>query len=237
MKQSVQIIETPERLGEPGRMANTMSTSSIAARFLAHPAPRVEAVACLLATGFRAYLATAGHAVGWGDAAVVAVMVCGMPFAEWFVHARVLHAKPRRWRGQELESLAAKAHRAHHADPRNERLILSPLSALLPMLPVGALALLLPSWGLRATAIAMLAWQVLATEWLHYMVHMARAPKSAWLRRRCRAHRLHHYRSDRYWFGIGSAIADVVLRTTPPAGSATPISPAAGRSRAIPCRS
>ena len=131
------------------------------------------------------------------------------------MHSRLLHAKPIQWRGHTIATAAARAHAAHHADPRSEALIVTPPAALLPLLPVLALAAILPSWGLRATAVAVLAAAVLSTEWIHYLVHAQVAPRSGWLRRRAKAHRLHHYRNDRYWFGLTSGIADALMRTAP----------------------
>jgi sterol desaturase/sphingolipid hydroxylase (fatty acid hydroxylase superfamily) len=162
-----------------------------------------------------------------------------MPFVEWVVHSRVLHAAPFRWRGRAVVPSAARAHAAHHADPRNENLIVTPLPALLPLLPVVAGAALLPSWPLRATAVAALAALVLSTEWVHFLVHAQPAPKSAWLRRRSKAHRLHHYRNDKYWFGLTSGLADAVMGTAPsrdktpvrnPRGLYPPVIRAKGRS-------
>ncbi len=101
-----------------------------------------------------------------------------MPFAEWLVHSRLLHAQPIAWRGRTLQSAAARAHAAHHADPRNERLVVTPAAALLSLLPVLALAAILPSWGLRVTAVAILTAAVLSCEWVHFLVHACprRAP-------------------------------------------------------------
>jgi hypothetical protein len=138
-----------------------------------------------------------------------------MPVIEWLVHSRLLHAKAIRWRGREFLPTAARAHAAHHADPRNEGLIATPLPALLPLLPVVCVAAILPSWSLRTTAVVMLMMHVLATEWVHFLVHAQNSPKSAWLRRRSKAHRLHHYRNDRYWFGLTSGLADAVMGTAP----------------------
>ena len=196
-------------------MAIPVPTSSVAARFLTYPAPRVEVGALLLGVGARSYAAASGAPLTVADAALAGGMVALMPFAEWVVHSRLLHARPIAWRGRALQSAAARAHAAHHADPRNERLVVTPTAALLALLPVLALAALLPSWGLRATAVAVLAAAVLSSEWVHFLVHASRAPRSRWLRRRSHAHRLHHYRNDGYWFGLTTGLADVVMRTAP----------------------
>jgi sterol desaturase/sphingolipid hydroxylase (fatty acid hydroxylase superfamily) len=203
-------------------MAKRRMTSSIAAHFLAQSAPRVQAVVFLLAAVTRAITLARGQSLTWADAAVAGGLLVAMPFVEWAVHSRVLHAKPIQWRGRALVLAATRAHAAHHADPHDGSRIVTPLPALIPLLPVVAGAALLPSWSLRATALAMLALLVLSTEWVHFLVHAQPAPKSAWLRRRSRAHRLHHYRDERYWFGLTSGFADRVLGTAP-SRDATPI--------------
>jgi len=197
-------------------MAKHTPTCLIAQRFLAQPAPRLEAAAVLAAAGGRAFAVARGQGPTWADAAVVVSFVAALPFVEWLVHARLLHAKPVRLRGRAFVTAAARAHAAHHADPHDERLIVTPPAALLPLL-VGSMAAaaILPSWSLRATAVAVLALLVLMTEWVHFLVHAQPAPRSAWLRRRSRAHRLHHYRNDSFWFGLTSGLADAVMGTAP----------------------
>src|SRR5437879_5222413 len=70
--------------------------------------------------GALTWRASAGPA-RWSDAAVVAALAALRPFAEWTVHKLVLHGRPRRWRGLRFDPLAARAHRAHHAAPRDQR--------------------------------------------------------------------------------------------------------------------
>ena len=209
------VIERQREAQHSGFMANQTTTLSIASRFLAQPAPRVQAAVLVLAAGARVFSATRGHALTWGDAAVAAGLAVAMPFVEWVVHSRVLHAKPIRWRGRALVLAATRAHAAHHADPRDESRIVTPLPALLPLLPVMAAAAILPTWALRASAVAVLSLLVLSTEWVHFLVHAQPTPKSTWLRGRSRAHRLHNYRNEHYWFGLTSGLADSVLGTAP----------------------
>ena len=46
------------------------------------------------------------------------------PFGEWAIHVYLLHAKPMRIRGREIETVAARAHRAHHGDPNDLDMVL-----------------------------------------------------------------------------------------------------------------
>src|SRR3954467_1685321 len=62
--------------------------------------------------------------LGWRDAVAVAAMLAIYPFGEWAIHVYLLHAKPVRVRGRELETVAAPAHRAHHGDPNDLDMVL-----------------------------------------------------------------------------------------------------------------
>ena len=222
MNYGLLVIAKLHRRSQAGLMAKHTRTPSLALRFLAQPGPRAEAAVLLLAAGGRAFAAARGERPSWADAAVGATLIVTLPFVEWLVHSRLLHAKPLQWRGRSFLPAATRAHAAHHADPRDERLIVTPLRALLPLLPVMAAAAAVPSWSLRATAVAVLMLLVLSSEWVHFLVHAQASPKSARLRRRSRAHRLHHYRNDRYWFGLTSGLADAVMGTAP-RRDATPV--------------
>jgi sterol desaturase/sphingolipid hydroxylase (fatty acid hydroxylase superfamily) len=56
---------------------------------------------------------------------------------------------------------------------------------------------------------------LLGYEWTHFLIHSAYRPKRALCRGIWRAHRLHHYRNERFWFGVTVHLADRVLRTYP----------------------
>jgi hypothetical protein len=79
---------------------------------------------------------------GWRLAdAVVAVVILGLePFTEWLIHVFLLHARPKTIAGRTYDSLVARKHRAHHADPRDVDLIFVPKRVLYGALP-GAIVL------------------------------------------------------------------------------------------------
>jgi hypothetical protein len=76
---------------------------------------------------------------------------------------------------------------------------------------------------------------VLAYDWTHFLIHTRYQPRTELYRRAWRNHRLHHYRNERYWLGVTSPIADVVLRTSP-ARDAVAVSPAAAHPEIHPQR-
>ena len=52
-------------------------------------------------------------------------------------------------------------------------------------------------------------------EWIHYLIHTNYRPRHAPYRKVWRAHRLHHFRNEHYWFGVTMHLGDRVLRTYP----------------------
>jgi len=162
----------------------------------------------------------------WSDLATVGIFVVFEPFIEWVVHSRILHARPRQILGRTVELSAARGHRRHHQDPTNLELVFVPafvLVFLAPGLSLLFFGLLRPA-HLAATALATGAAALLAYEWTHYLIHTSYRPQTRFFRLRWRHHRLHHYRNESNWFGVTTAVADVVLRTCPRAAD-VPVSP------------
>src|ERR671935_540460 len=51
-------------------------------------------------------------------------MVAIYPFGEWAIHVFVLHARPFRVWGRKIDTMAARAHRAHHQEPNDLDMVL-----------------------------------------------------------------------------------------------------------------
>jgi hypothetical protein len=157
---------------------------------------------------------------GWGDLAAVAFMLVVYPFGEWAIHVHLLHLPPLRVRGRRVELPTARAHRQHHERPERLDLInFSPLEALAILLlavPVAVLPVLL-ALGLGPALSALLSGYALVGiyEWTHFLIHTAHRPRSRYFRSIWRAHRLHHFKNERYWHGITNTVADRVIGTNP----------------------
>lgn len=160
--------------------------------------------------------------------AVVAGAVVGLhPFAEWVVHVYLLHRPPRARHGKITESYVARKHRSHHEDPKDIDLVLLPVRTVAGLVAANAVVPLVTRDRRRAvtgaaTSLAML----LAYEWVHFLIHSPHQPRTAVYRARWRAHRLHHFRNERYWFGVVGTVADRVLGTAPDRDT-VPVSPTA----------
>lgn len=159
-----------------------------------------------------------------GDAIIVAVLLAAQPFFEWTFHLYVLHYRPVRLLGRVVDFELARKHREHHADPSDVELVFVPLRSLV-ILMAGSVVLSLlafPSTAAALTALSGGAVLLLAYEWTHYLIHSTYRPRTRVFRAIWRAHRLHHFKNEQYWFGVTTPAADYVLRTYPnPAAVAT----------------
>jgi len=161
----------------------------------------------------------------WSDAILPAVVLAAFPFYEWAVHVVVLHWRPRRLAGVTIDSLLARKHREHHADPRVVSLVFIPWQSLIPLVPATlAIALFaFPRLGLGLTFYVTVSAIALGYEWTHYLVHSDYKPRTRFYKAVWRNHRLHHFKNEHYWFTVTTAgTADRVLGTYPdPAKVAT----------------
>jgi Fatty acid hydroxylase superfamily len=157
----------------------------------------------------------------WTDAVVPFLLVATFPLVEWVIHVFVLHWRPRRVGPVELDSLLARKHREHHADPRDLPLVFIPWRALMWLIPAYAVValLVLPREGLALTYLVSSAALACVYEWTHYLVHSDYRPRSKVYRAVWRNHRLHHYKNEHYWFGVTTpGTADRLLGTHPEPG-------------------
>jgi len=203
-----------ERITGQARRRTSLSLRAAWREFWRHPSPwlissfLVAAVAARLAVG----------AGSWWELAVPVTLLALFPVIEWVIHVVILHWKPRSLGPLRIDSLLARDHRAHHADPRDLPLVFIPWRALAWLLPAyvvvallamptlpSALTLLVSVYGIKA-----------AYEWTHYLVHSDYRPRSRWYRSVWRNHRLHHYKNEHYWFTVTTAgTADRLFGTYP----------------------
>lgn len=153
----------------------------------------------------------------WADLVVVGAILGLQPFTEWVTHVTLLHWRPRTVVGVRLDPLAARRHRAHHRDPKAIGLVLVPRQVLVATCAgaVGIFLVAAPSVRLAVTGLATSYAMYLLYEWTHFLIHSSYRPKSRYYRSIHRAHRLHHFRNEKFWFGVTINVADHILRTFP----------------------
>jgi hypothetical protein len=192
----------------------SISLGTALAEWLKHPTPWVLLV---MATGGLAARLVHGD---WqiSDAVLPAILLAVFPVYEWVVHVFVLHWKPRRIGPVTLDSILARKHRLHHADPREVPLIFIPWQAMLWIVPVtvAVSVFAFPRLGLGLTYLVVISATGLGYEWVHFLVHSDYRPRSRLYRAVWNNHRLHHYKNEHYWFTVTTAgTADRLFGTYP----------------------
>jgi hypothetical protein len=185
--------------------------------FVRRPSPPMIGAALALAALARARYGGPGRR----DAAIAGGLVAVHPFTEWLIHVYLLHSRPVRVGGRTYDLPAAREHREHHAAPAELDGVLVPTHVLRVFLPLIAVVswLLARGRGRDAASGALTAYAILAAyEWCHFLIHTPYVPRGRLYRAIRRAHRLHHYKNERYWFGVTSSVGDRVLGTFPEPG-------------------
>jgi sterol desaturase/sphingolipid hydroxylase (fatty acid hydroxylase superfamily) len=190
--------------------------------FLRQPSPPylIGAVAAALA------LRLVQGGWGWRDAVVAIGLLAATPFVEWLIHVYLLHSPPINLRGRRVEMLTAREHRAHHEAPSVLGGVLLPVYGVLVFLAMIALVNWLLSFPLDvllggprlayATTGVLVSYAILAAyEWTHFLIHTPYKPRGRYFKAIWRNHRLHHFKNERYWFGVTSTIGDRVIGTLP----------------------
>lgn len=184
------------------------------AEFWKHPSPWM-----ITASGVTAItLRLARGDWHWTDALVPVILLATFPVVEWLIHVFVLHWRPRRVAGVLLDTELASKHRAHHRDPRSVPLVFIPWRSLIGVIAgLWAIALwVFPRLELGLDYVACVAVIGLAYEWMHYLIHGDYIPRSKAYKAVWRAHRLHHYRNEHYWFTVTTTnTADRLFGTQP----------------------
>lgn len=197
-----------------GSRRSSQSMREVFVEFWRHPSPYILS-AFLVPAVLGRVLAGPG---AWWELLIPVGLIVIMPVVEWVIHVFILHWKPRRIAGLTIDPLLSRKHRAHHRDPRAIPLVFVPWQVELGIGPGLALVawLATPTWSAMFTVIVAVLVLLSAYEWTHYLLHSDYRPRSQWYRSVWRNHRLHHYKSEHYWFTVTTAAtADRLFGTYP----------------------
>jgi len=197
-----------------GPRRRTQSLGAVWREFWRHPSPWMISGFLVLSVVVRVLVGGGS----WWELLIPAALVAAFPVIEWLIHVGILHWRPRRLGPVEVDSLLARKHRAHHADPRDLPLVFIPWQVLAWLLPAYVVVALLavPStaaaWSLLVSVYALKS----GYEWTHYLIHSDYRPRTRVYRAVWRNHRLHHYKNEHYWFTVTtSGTADRLFGTYP----------------------
>jgi Fatty acid hydroxylase len=190
--------------------------------FLRQPSPPYLLGAVAIALALR--LAQGNWS--WRDGVMAVGLVAITPFVEWLIHVYLLHSPPINLRGRRVEMLTAREHRAHHEAPAVLSGVLLPVYGVLVFLAMIAIVNWLLSFPIGfvlggprlayATTAVLVSFSILAAyEWTHFLIHAPYKPHAPYFKAIWRNHRLHHFKNERYWFGVTSTIGDRVIGTYP----------------------
>ena len=192
----------------------SISLGTAFAEFIRHPSPWM--LAAMVVGGATARVVQGDWQLS--DALLPLAMVALFPVYEWLIHVFILHWKPRRIGRIKVDSILARDHRRHHADPRDIPLIFIPTRAMYSIVPitVAISVFAFPRLGLGLTYLVVISAAGLSYEWVHYLVHTDYRPRTRVYRAVWNNHRLHHYKNEHYWFTVtSSGTADRLFGTYP----------------------
>ncbi|HTX57435.1 MAG TPA: sterol desaturase family protein [Candidatus Acidoferrales bacterium] len=127
---------------------------------------------------------------------------------EYTTHRFFFHAQPSKtpW----LLKLQHRLHYDHHIDPPKLELLFLPLWFVIPtaLLYYGIYAAITRN---AATALSLTFGSICALlyyEWVHYVAHIPFTPKTALGRYVKKYHLWHHFKNERFWYGVTNPSMD-----------------------------
>lgn len=149
----------------------------------------------------------------WRDLAAASTLLAAQPFGEWFVHRYLMHRGQLHIGGHHLSLPLHDEHAKHHRDPSVEHFMPMPIVVAVAAATTFLATVVIPSRPVAATVVVVLATELLAYVWVHYLLHADHEPTSRWFRAQRTAHLRHHATREDRDYGVITPIADIVLRT------------------------
>ena len=145
--------------------------------FVRHPSPWMIGAFLLGSVAARVGASAAAPGGSWRSRPRWSLL---FPVIEWVIHVAILHWRPRSLGPVTIDSLLARDHRAHHADPRDLPLVFIPWRALVWLLPAYVVVawLAMPTTSSALTLLVSVYAIMAGYEWTHYLVHSDYRPRS-----------------------------------------------------------
>ncbi len=139
------------------------------------------------------------------------------PFYEWVVHKYVLHADMSRM-PTAFQDYWDKVHPVHHKEPAHVPLIFAPLEVAIQV-PLSFFVfglIVFRDFDAALTLFTVTQSYYLFYEWMHLAHHLEfYIPRTKWGKDLKRNHLLHHFKNERFWWGITNLFGDNILGTNP----------------------
>lgn len=177
------------------------------ATFLRHGSNALLGV--LLLASAAVFLTLPVAFVWWGLALGAAIFFA----SEYSTHRFLFHARPVKH--PFVLHLQHRLHYDHHSEPERLGLLFLPPWFVLPVFALygAAYLLLTKSPGLALSLLAGNLSALLYYEWVHFVAHIPFVPVTPFGKWIKKYHLLHHFKNERYWFGVTNPGMDVLSGT------------------------
>ncbi|SDX48108.1 Fatty acid hydroxylase superfamily protein [Marininema mesophilum] len=146
--------------------------------------------------------------------AIVAGMI-GYAMSEYLIHRFLFHLKPPS--NPNFLRLLKRLHYDHHVDPDDLKLLFLPIWYSIPLITLTSAIF----YGVTRDGILTVAFSVgvvgylLYYEWKHYIAHRPLKPWTPWGRYMKKMHLWHHFKNEKYWYGVTHPLLDKAMGTYP----------------------
>ncbi len=133
--------------------------------------------------------------------------------SEYTTHRFLFHAAPSRiaW----VRKLQHRLHYDHHIDPPKLELLFLPVWFVVPTALVyfGVYVALTRNTALAASLTFGSICALFYYEWVHYVAHVPFTPRTAFGRYIKKYHLWHHFKNEKFWYGVTNPSMDYVWGT------------------------
>ncbi|MES9691843.1 fatty acid hydroxylase [Bacillus toyonensis] len=132
---------------------------------------------------------------------------------EYMTHRFLFHLKPPK--NVFLLKMLRRLHYDHHVYPDDLKLLFLPVWFSVPSFTI----YLLISYGITKSVTVTLSFGIgmiimlLVYEWKHYIAHKPIRPVTKFGRWLKKQHILHHYKNEKFWFGVSNPVFDFIFGT------------------------
>ncbi|MBM6617028.1 sterol desaturase family protein [Bacillus suaedaesalsae] len=133
--------------------------------------------------------------------------------SEYMTHRFFFHMKAPK--NKSFLKFMKRIHYDHHEEPNDLKLLFLPIWYSLPQLVIVVLAVTLLTGDvfIALAVFAGTASTILYYEWTHYVAHRPYQPKTRWGKYMKKLHILHHFKNEKYWYGVTNPSMDYLFGT------------------------